>query len=326
MAVDWQPSCELRQLQARAKLLADIRQYFLRNEVMEVETPLLCRATGTDPALDFFSTDYQTGSMLKRLYLQTSPEFAMKRLLASGSGSIFQICKAFRNGESGKLHNPEFTLLEWYRVDFDMRQLMQDVSSLLAEICQEHAQFQQVEMFSYQQVFKQYTGLDPLKFDEQLYRDYAQRHGFYDAIAVCEQNHKVWLDYIFSFVIQPQLGLDRICMVYAYPAIQSSLARINSVDSRVADRFEVFVNGVELANGFYELADAEEQAQRFEMEIIERQNNQQTTVQKDQLFLAALEHGLPECSGVALGLDRLLMAIQKRESIEEVLAFPLARA
>lgn len=325
-SVCWSPSCGLEQLRVRAQLLATIRSFFQQRDVLEVETPLLCQATGTDPHLDFFSTSFNFPPSRRSLYLQTSPEFAMKRLLAAGSGSIYQICKAFRNGESGRYHNPEFTILEWYRVDFRLAELMQEVVELLMEILTPHLPLQPATLFNYQDLFAEKTGLDPLFFQPRRYRRYALENNMPEAVEICRVDHAMWLDFIFSLKIQPELGHDGLCLVHGYPAIQSSLARIRKTDSRVSERFEVFVQGVELGNGFYELADAAEQERRFDKEMAERQSKQMPPVQKDQRFLAALQQGLPECSGVAIGLDRLLMILAGAASIDEVLAFPIARA
>jgi len=322
----WRPACDLTAMRLRAQVLNLIRQFFAERAVLEVETPLLCHATGTDPHLDFFSAQYQSGSLEETLFLQTSPEFAMKRLLAAGSGCIFQICKAFRNGESGRFHNPEFTLLEWYRVGFDLHTLMDEVDALLNLLFKPFIVLKASKRISYQAVFQQYTGLNPLVFSLEAYQAYAKLNQLSEAIELCEDNHGLWLDFIFSHKIQPELGEESLCLVYGYPACQASLARINSENSLIADRFEVFVKGVELGNGFFELADAQQQENRFELENEIRQQQGLLEVKKDELFLAALERGLPDCSGIAIGIDRLLMLLRESSSINEVLAFPLKNA
>ncbi len=320
----WKPSCDLKQMRERAHLLKNIRSFFEQRSVLEVETPLLCSATGTDPQLDFFSSDYHCAPNDKTMYLQTSPEFAMKRLLAAGSGSIFQICKAFRNGEAGRFHNPEFSILEWYRVDYSIDQLMDEVVELISGLVEELAE--DVYKVSYVELFQQQTGLNPLLFNRLQYAEYAQQNGIKDAVSICEDDHSMWLDFIFSYKVQPALESTGIAMVYAYPAIQSSLARINSQNSAVADRFEVFLKGIEVANGFYELSDATEQAQRFDQENQCRQQKGLAVVEKDEKFLQALRAGLPDCSGVALGLDRLLMVRTAAQTLNDVIAFPFERA
>lgn len=322
----WQPVADLQRLRQRAQLLADIRRFFAERSVMEVETPLLCRATGTDPNLDFFSSQFHSPPHHKTLFLQTSPEFAMKRLLAAGSGSIYQICKAFRNGEAGRFHNPEFTLLEWYRVGFDLQQLMDEVADLLLTLLAAVLPQITVMRVSYQQLFLEVTGLDPLTFDRERYRRFALAHGYPEADGLCGDEHALWLDLLFSHCVQNNMPMDSICLVHGYPAIQSSLARIHPDDGRVAERFEVFINGMELGNGFFELCDAVEQESRFDREIAYRLNHGLVAVEKDCLLLDALHAGLPDCSGVAIGLDRLLMIASGCESIEQVLAFPFANA
>lgn len=324
--VNWQPTCGIAQLRLRAQLLADIRRFFAKRSVLEVETPLLCHTTGTDPLLDFFSADYRFLPQPQTLFLQTSPEFAMKRLLAAGSGSIYQICKAFRNGESGRFHNPEFTMLEWYRVGFDLFQLMDEVGELISTMLEPRFPFKIIEKISYINLFTQTTGLNPLLFSLPDYQTYALNQGFTEAADLCGEDHVLWLDFIFSHKIQPSLGLQSVCLVYGYPALLSSLARVNLENPALTDRFEVFVKGIELGNGFFELADSHEQAQRFEQEQAERKAKALPEVQKDEYLLAALAAGLPDCCGVAIGLDRLLMLLDNSESIDDILAFPIARA
>jgi lysyl-tRNA synthetase class 2 len=322
VVADWRPTAALQQLRQRAQLLAAIRQFFAQRDVLEVETPLLCRATGTDPNLDFFSSQFHSPPQNPTLFLQTSPEFAMKRLLAAGSGSIYQICKAFRNGEAGRFHNPEFTILEWYRIGFGLQELMQEVAELLLVLLADAIPQLSVKQVSYQAIFREMTGLDALCFERSLYRDYANSVGAVEADSLCQNDHALWLDFIFSHRVQNAMPREVIFLVYGYPAIQSSLARINPQDPRISERFEVFINGTELGNGFFELNDANEQAARFDREIAHRQQQGLPVVAKDQLFLDALQAGLPDCSGVAIGLDRLLMIVTGCTSIEQVIAFP----
>ena len=368
MSAVWQPTAGFQTLRLRAQLLSEIRQFFAERSVWEVETPLLCHTTGTDPQLDFFASQYHCPPNNPTFYLQTSPEFAMKRLLAAGSGSIYQICKAFRNGEAGRYHNPEFTILEWYRVGFDLQALMDEVVELLIAILTpflsndheglvftpaDDRQFRRsdassrfkshqgatmrrsyhdfqgnlsIQQTSYQDIVKQLIGLDPLVFDRQAYQQAAIRLHSPEAEALCGDDHALWLDFLFSHHVQTALPQNTICLVYGYPAIQSSLARIHPEDVRVSERFEVFINGMELGNGFFELQDADEQARRFATEIEHRRALGLADVAMDQRFLQALQAGLPDCSGVAIGLDRLLMIATGCESIEQVLAFPFNRA
>jgi len=307
-------------------MLAAIRRFFDTQEVLEVETPLLCRATGTDPQLDFFSSQFNFPPNQQTLYLQTSPEFAMKRLLAAGSGSIYQVCKAFRNGEAGRYHNPEFTILEWYRVGYDLQQLMAEVAELLQQVLAPFHAVLPVNQTSYRQLFLASTGLDPLRFSVNEYHAYAVANAFPEAIDLCGDDHALWLDFIFSHRVQSMMDRGAIYLLHGYPAIQSSLARLSAGDPRISERFELFVNGVELGNGFFELADPLEQEARFDREIAYRLDRGLPAVSKDEAFLAALKSGLPDCSGVAIGLDRLLMIALDSTSIDEVLTFPVGLA
>ena len=322
----WKPTCSIELLRLRAKVLENIRQFFSARAVLEVETPVLGNSCGTDPALDFFSTDYCSPPQKRTLFLQTSPEFSMKRLLAAGSGSIYQICKAFRNGESGRFHNPEFTLLEWYRVGFSLPELMDEIAELMAVLFEGHIRLNPSQRFSYQELFQLHTGLNPLVFSYQDYCTYALDNHLSEAVSICGHDHVLWLDFIFSHEIQPKLGENALCMVYGYPACQSSLARINSHDSQITDRVEIFINGIELGNGYYELAEAEEQERRFAQEIALRQQRKRPVPVKDLRLIAALSAGLPDCSGMAIGLDRLLMLLAKRSTIDDVVSFPIQRA
>jgi elongation factor P--(R)-beta-lysine ligase len=324
--VDWQPSCSLEMLQLRAKTLQKIRQFFAERSVLEVETPLLGSAIGTDPQLDFFSTDFDWPPLKQKLFLLTSPEFAMKRLLAAGSGSIYQICKAFRNGESGRFHNPEFTMLEWYRIGYGLQELMVEAADLMQLLFDGREPFQKVEKITYQAVFSQYTGLEPLVFSYDDYATYARANGISEAIAICGLDHASWLDFIFSHDIQPHLGWNSVCMVYGYPVCFSSLARVNEQNDKVTDRVELFIEGVELGNGYYELGDVKEQEIRFDREIAVRRALNRPESVKDSRLLSALESGLPDCSGIAIGLDRILMLLSNSPSIDKVLSFSISRA
>jgi len=338
---DWRPTCTLELMRLRAQLLAELRQFFADRSVLEVETPLLSHGIGTDPQLEFFTSEYclspgmdgmsQTGlepvrrSPRQTLFLQTSPEFAMKRLLAAGSGSIYQIGKAFRNGESGRFHNPEFTMLEWYRVGFTLPQLMDEIAELIAGLFSDQP-LQETQRTSYQDVFSSFTGLNPLVFSYQDYCAFARESGLSEAVAICGYDHGLWLDFIFSHKVQPHLGSNALCLVYGYPACQSSLARINAHCSLITERVELFINGIELGNGYCELVDADEQNRRFDKELAVRQQQNLPVAGKDKRLISALESGLPECSGVAIGLDRLLMLLSGSDSIDEVLSFPIHRA
>ncbi len=326
MSAVWQPTAGFQALRLRAQLLSEIRQFFAERSVWEVETSLLCHTTGTDPQLDFFASQYHCPPNNPTFYLQTSPEFAMKRLLAAGSGSIYQICKAFRNGEAGRFHNPEFTILEWYRVGFGLQALMDEVVELLMSLLTPFLPNLSIKQTSYQDIVKQLIDLDPLVFDRQAYQQAAIHLHSPEAEGLCGDDHALWLEFLFSHHVQTRLPHNTICLVHGYPAIQSSLARIHPEDARVSERFEVFINGLELGNGFFELKDADEQARRFAKEISQRQAQGLVDVTMDERFLQALQAGLPDCSGVAIGLDRLLMIATGCESITQVLAFPIGNA
>lgn len=327
-AATWRPACSREALRSRARLLASIRRFFERRGVLEVETPLLCRNGVTDPHLHAFTTrfDLPGQGRGRELYLQTSPEFAMKRLLASGSGSIFQICKAFRNEESGRVHNPEFTLLEWYRVGFSLSDLMDEIDDLLGEVCRENLPLEPSERYSYREIFEHCTGVDPLTASLADFAATARTHGLPEAESLCGEDRGTWLDLLFSHRVQPRLGRGRVSFVYDYPACQPSLARIHPDDPRVVERVEIFLLGLELGNGFHELADADDQDARFEADLADRRRQGLPLPPKDQRLLAALRAGLPDCSGVAIGLDRLLMLLAGQDSIAGILAFPVDSA
>ena len=324
MTAAWQPSAGPAALLARAALLAEVRGFFAEAGVLEVETPLCATASGTDPALEPLTTCY-TGpghATGLPLFLQTSPEFAMKRLLAAGSGPIYQICKAFRDGESGSRHNPEFTLLEWYRPGFDHHRLMDEVSALV-RCCLGQSDLQE-ERLSYRELFSRHLDLDPLEASSEDLRAVAVSR-VPGAAGLRLPGRDAWLDLLLTAVIEPRLGVDRLCFVHDYPASQAALARLDPSDPRVAARFELYHQGVELANGFHELTDAAEQRARFTADNVLRVAQGRRELPVDEHLLAALVHGLPDCSGVALGLDRLLMLRMGEADLAAVLAFPLDR-
>lgn len=316
---DWRPSASIQALRRRAAALAAVRGFFAERGVWEVETPVLAAAGSTDPNIDSFHTDYRGphAPAAGRLWLQTSPEFHMKRLLAAGSGSIYQIGKAFRQGEAGRLHNPEFTLIEWYRVGFDHWQLMAEVAALCGRLCGSRP----LRYLGYQQAFAELGAPDPLAAPAAELRGYARQRGWADA--ALELPRDGWLDLIVSQGISPGLGRGEFTFLHSFPAAQAALARLDPADRRVAQRFELFIDGVEIANGFNELDDAAEQAQRLEAEAGGRGG---LVPPVDGRLLAALEAGLPQVAGVALGFDRLLQVAAGASSLAEVLAFPIDRA
>lgn len=284
--------------------------------MLEVETPILSQATNADPNLASFPVG-------DSLYLQTSPEFPMKRLLATGSGSIYQITKSFRRSESGRFHNPEFTLLEWYRLDFGVQQLIDEVVDLLKHCFNLSLN---IEVNTYSELFFNATDIDPHTAGVDELQQYASDKGSPEAVTICGRRHSDWLDYIFSQYIQPTLDKDTLYFVTDYPACMAMLAKLSDEDIPKAKRFEVYYRQLELANGYEELTDANIQRARFEADQLCRKGQGLEAVPMDQRLLAALEHGLPSCSGVALGLDRLLMSMTNASSIDEVLSFPIQRA
>ncbi len=324
----WRPSAALEVLQSRARIVARIRAFFSARAVLEVETPLLSAAGATDPHLDSFRTVYQgPGAPAGRtLYLHTSPEFPMKRLLAAGSGPIYQLCRVFRQGEAGRRHNPEFTMLEWYRPGFDDHALMDEAESLLRDVLGESRALGATERLSYREAFERHAGVDPHRADEAALREACERHGVPPVPGL--EGRDAWLDLLLTHVVEPQLGRGRLCFLHDYPASQAALARLRT-DARgdtVAARFELYCEGVELANGYHELLDADEQARRFAADRSTRVRNGLPDVPADENLIAALRHGLPDCAGVALGIDRLVMLAVGAASVEDAMAFSLGRA
>ncbi|WNC71787.1 elongation factor P--(R)-beta-lysine ligase [Thalassotalea psychrophila] len=324
--MNWQPTASLVNLKKRAEILALIRQFFTHRQVLEVDTQALSHATVTDLHLVSFETQFiDTGANAesgKTLYLQTSPEFAMKRLLASGSGCIYQICKAFRNEESGRNHNPEFTMLEWYRIGFDHFDLMAEVSEL-AELV---LKCKPAEQVTYQQVFINFVGIDPLQCSLDDLKQAVIDHKLNADWVLKENNLDTLLQYLFVELVEPNIGKTIPCLVYNFPASQASLAKVSNTDSRVAERFELYFKGMELANGFHELTDVNEQRRRFEADNDLRVEYNLAPKPVDENLLSALQNSLPGCAGVALGIDRLLMLACAAKSIDEVIAFPVNRS
>lgn len=320
----WPPTCSAALLHLRAELYQTIREFFQQKGVLEVDTPILSHGASCDVNLDSFSTELGLSEeRSQKLYLQTSPEFAMKRLLASGSGSIYQIAKSFRQAESGRFHNPEFTLLEWYRVDFTLADLMAEMVELLMLCFNRNIAFRTV---SYDRLFFQQTGLNPHEVGLDELMAFATQQGNPEAVSICGDSLANGLDYIFSQYIQPTLKKDVLYFVTDYPSCMAMLAALSNDDPATAKRFEVYFNNVELANGYEELTDASIQEERFQQELRERQAQGLKPVPMDANLIAALEFGLPACSGVALGLDRLLMLMTEAASIDDVLTFPIQRA
>ncbi len=318
---NWRPTASIEALRRRARILAKIRAFFAEREVLEVETPLLASAPVTDLHLQALSCRYRgpAADDGRTLWLQTSPEFAMKRLLAAGSGPIFQLCKAVRDGEAGRRHNPEFTILEWYRPGWDHHRLMDEVDDLLTGVLGTETG----ERLTYGEVYARYAGVDPHGEPNDGLRARVEALGVPSA---GELGRDDLLDLLLTHVIEPKLGHCQPTFIHDYPASQAALARVRPGEPPLAERFEVFVEGLELANGYHELTDPRVQRRRFETDLEARRREGLPVVPIDERLLAALEHGLPECAGVALGFDRLVMLALGTREISDVLAFPVDRA
>lgn len=318
---DWRPGTAAHTLHLRAQLLQQARAFFAERQVLEVDTPLLVGHAVTDPHLH--SAAVSLPGRASQLYLITSPEYAMKRLLAAGSGDIYQMSHVFRGDESGRLHNAEFMLIEWYRLGCSLHALMQETAQLAARLLS----LEEVvpEFISYCEAFERHAGIDPLRLDESAARALAVSRGL-DALAAERFTLAELADWLMGEVIGPQLGRGRLCCLHHYPASQASLARLDPADPRFALRFELYFHGVELANGFEELADAAEQRARFQSDQRERRARGLPVPELDERLLAALQSGLPAVAGVAMGFDRLLLLRTQAARLGEVMPFTLERA
>jgi lysyl-tRNA synthetase class 2 len=312
--MQWLPTASFSTLIQRAALIARVRDFFKARGILEVETPLLSHSTIPDPSIESF----QVGNK----YLQTSPEFAMKRLLAAGSGPIYQICKAFRKEECGPKHEPEFTILEWYRPGFSLEQLMQETQDFISILLP----IKNCIKITYQDLFLKYLSLDPLTASLEALQACVKQLGidfsYHDPVT----DKDVWLALLMTHGIEPKLVPEELVMVYNYPISQAALARPCPHNPQVAERVEAYYHGLELANGFCELTNAVEQEKRFILNQHERAQLSLHVPPLDQYFLAALAHGLPACSGIALGLDRMLMLVLKTKTLQEVLSFSAQNA
>ena len=324
---DWQPTASLEILQTRARLLFKLRAFFAEKNILEVQTPILSQAGNTEPTIETFVTQQHENSnhTIQPSFLNTSPEFAMKRLVAAGCGSIYQITPAFRQDEQGKRHNPEFTLLEWYRLDFDHHALMGEVNSLVRFVAEDFLKLERSQFFSYQDALIEFADVDPFKASNAELKAATKKAGI-DVVGMDDAPRDSWLDLLMSQVVEKNLPENCPVFIYDYPASQAALAKIRKGPPDVAERFELYINGMELANGFHELNDAKEQAERFHQDQLKRKENNQQGIPADHHLIDALDHGLPECAGVAIGLDRLLMVLTGAEHINEVLTFPFDRA
>ena len=325
----WQSTANHEVLLERALMLKNIRAFFDARNVMEVETPLLSHSSTTDPHLDSLQSRFRD----QRCYLNTSPEYGMKRLLANNPVSIYQICKAFRDDELGDFHNPEFTLLEWYRLDYDCEKLMDELQELLEDLCKQSKQFTHemipFQRLSYQQAFENTVEFNPHQATSSECYHYARNHGV-EIPQGLDENDELddWLDWLLTQRVLPAFQKDAFTFLYDYPVSQCALAKIgrNTQNVPIAKRFELFYGEIELANGFHELTDPVEQLQRFKLENNTRKCRGKEMARIDKHFIAALDAGLAECSGLALGLDRVLMVLVGAENIEQVLSFSWERA
>ena len=317
-SLSWAPSASLALLRRRAQFLTTIRQFFAERDVFEVETPILSCAGTTDPHIESFATQSLAGG---QYFLHTSPEFPMKRLLAAGSGPIYQLCRVFRNGDCGRIHNPEFTMLEWYRPGWDYHQLMAELDALAQLLLGTQA----ADRLTYADTFRHYTELDPHTADASQFRQCARQRG----INLCGDlgdNVDAWRDLLLTHLVEPHLGVARPVFIFDYPASQAALARTRDEKIPVAERFELYYRGVELANGYQELIDPIQQRARFEADCAIRKQAGLRNVCLDENLIAALQHGMPESSGVAVGIDRLFMLGEGIDRIDEVIAFSWEQA
>ncbi|MCC7430937.1 EF-P lysine aminoacylase GenX [bacterium] len=304
----------LENLKTRSLLLKNLRIFFEAKGYLEVETPLLSHFPSIDLHIEPFTTFSANN---EEFFLQTSPEFAMKRLLACGFGSIFQVCKAFRNGEFGNLHNPEFTIVEWYKPGFSHFELMAEISELFTKLLQTKP----AKFTSYKEAFETHLKINPFLCSTEDLQNLAKQK--LTTLPNLENSKDDWLNFLLTEFVEKKLGVEQPEFLYNYPSSQAALSKING---GFAERFELYVDGIELCNGFHELTDAKEQAKRFELENQKRESQGKRVLPKDTRFLQALEFGIPACSGVALGFDRLVLLALKTKNIKETLTFSFENA
>jgi len=314
----WRPSASVDVARVRADMLQAARAFFAEHDVLEVDTPSLSRGAVSDPQIESvpvsLSADPNVG-----YFLHTSPEFAMKRLLCAGWPDIFQICKVFRDAEVGRRHQPEFTMIEWYRRDMELDDMMQHTARFIERLLDRVPQLRRTSYVSYQAAFEQHAGVDPftasiaeLKVASGADADLARSLG---------DERDIWLDLLLTTRVAPAFAADTLTVLHHYPASQAALARLCPSNAAVADRFEVFFGELELANGYFELSDADEQFARCKLDQQVRQRRQQPVRALDEKFLASLQHGLPPCCGVAVGFDRLVMINTGATDLQDVQTF-----
>ena len=313
----WRPSADLDALRLRARLNQWIREFFAQRGVLEVETPLLSRYGTTDRHIESFAVELGQGT--DRGWLRTSPEFALKRLLAAGVGDCYELGRVFRRGEAGRRHNPEFSMLEWYRVGWNERQLIDEVVELIGGALALVDRPMRVRKTSYRDLFWQKLAIDPHQAELSELQALLSGH----RIEAADLERDDWLDLAFSLLLQPSFASDELLVVYDYPASQCALARLRDEGTvQVAERFECFLGPLELGNGYHELLDGEEQTRRFAADLAWRATHQRPGPPADLDLLAAMDQGLPSCAGVAVGVDRLLCCLLGSQDLVSVLAFP----
>ncbi|UPT14373.1 elongation factor P--(R)-beta-lysine ligase [Buchnera aphidicola] len=324
MKNNWKPSASIKDLIKRAEIINNIRLFFLEKKILEVETPLLSQSTVTDINLTPFETNYffsEDNTNKLKLWLITSPEYHMKRLLAAKSGPIYQICRSFRNKEHGKHHNPEFTMLEWYQISYSMKEFIDQIDLFFQKILKS----KQSKKISYQEVFIKYLNIDPFSTNvAELYK--ISKKFNLQHLTCSEKNLHILIEILFTLVVEPLLGQEnQPIFIYHFPIEQASLAAKNHKDNRFAERFEIFFKGMEIGNGFYELTNYLENKKRLINDNKSRKKMNLPIRKIDDNFLNAIKHGLPVCSGVAIGIDRLIMIALKKKSIDEVISFSFDR-
>lgn len=327
---DFLPTASMERLQQRAAILKKIREFFDSRHFIEVETPILSHDIVVDRYIEPISVsardilpNIKCADDELLLWMQTSPEFGMKRLLAAGASAVYQITKAFRSGERGRLHNPEFTMLEWYRTGDDMLAGM----NLLAELTCSLLGSKQAQRATYQQVFEQHAGINPHLVSIDHLQSVCEQHGIpTQDFANERQNRDFWLNLLLTHVIEKRLGMDQPLIVFDWPASQSALAMVRDGDPPLAERFELYVNGIEIANGYHELLDADELANRNSINNHLRMKDGNRLLPEESHLISAMRSGIPACAGVALGVDRLVMLATGANSINEVIAFPIENA
>lgn len=317
--LDWKPGASVETLRMRAETLSKIRSFFAQRDVLEVETPLLAHSTVTDVYIQSLTVENSSKELTDTLFLQTSPEFSMKRLLGAGTGPIYQICKAFRQGEKSKQHNPEFTMLEWYRPGFSMTDLMDEVEQLVQSLLN----CKVIPRLSYRDIFLKHLDIDPHTISHEDLKSLTLQRM---ELGSDDLDKTDFLQLLLGKFIEPELPAN--CFIYDYPLEQAALSVIESDQggTPVAKRFELYCQGMEIANGYFELLDPIEQRTRFEADLNKRREQNLPVHPIDEKLLAALESGIPSCAGVALGVDRLIMLLAEAGNIDEVLSFTTDRA